>query len=103
MLWHSRYSFKTDVELTWQPSFCLWHRHCFPHISHSLTHPLTRWSLQVEGAWQEDGRTPSVWDTYSHVPGNIKNNDNGDVACDHYHKYPEDFRMMKAMGIKHYR
>jgi beta-glucosidase len=44
-----------------------------------------------------------VWDTYSHVPGNIKNNDNGDIACDHYHKYPEDFKMMKAMGIKHYR
>lgn len=112
--------------------------------------------VQVEGAWDKDGRTPSVWDVYSHIPGNIKNNDNGglqaagawancaklrsthptlsvaavaaptaacradtlphcllllllllglsgDIACDMYHKYPEDFAMMQQMGIKHYR
>jgi beta-glucosidase len=43
-----------------------------------------------------------VWDTFSHA-GFIKNNDTGDVACDMYHKYPQDFKLMKELGIKHYR
>lgn len=59
--------------------------------------------VQVEGAVNEGGRKPSIWDTFSHVPGNIKNNDNGDVACDYYHRYEEDFKLMQSMGIKHYR
>eukprot|EP00879_Flechtneria_rotunda_P008056 GHRR01008439.1.p1 GENE.GHRR01008439.1~~GHRR01008439.1.p1 ORF type:complete len:521 (+),score=119.18 GHRR01008439.1:997-2559(+) len=59
-------------------------------------------SYQVEGAWNEDGRTPSVWDVFAHA-GNIKNNDTGDVACDMYHKFPEDFSLMRSLGIKHYR
>jgi hypothetical protein len=58
--------------------------------------------LQVEGGWNLGGRTPSVWDTFSHA-GFIKNNDTGDVACDMYHKYPQDFKLMKELGIKHYR
>src|SRR5262245_17516509 len=44
-------------------------------------------SYQIEGAWKEDGKGLSVWDTYTHKPGVIKNNDNGDVANDHYHRY----------------
>jgi beta-glucosidase len=59
-------------------------------------------SYQVEGAWNEGGRTPSVWDTFSHT-GRVDLNQTGDVACDHYHKYPQDFKLMKSMGIKHYR
>uniref|UniRef100_A0A383WHZ0 beta-glucosidase n=1 Tax=Tetradesmus obliquus TaxID=3088 RepID=A0A383WHZ0_TETOB len=67
----------------------------------------TRWgvataSYQVEGGWNLGGRTPSVWDTFSHA-GFIKNNDTGDVACDMYHKYPQDFKLMRELGIKHYR
>src|SRR5262245_44393179 len=44
-------------------------------------------SYQIEGAWNEDGKGPSIWDTYAHTPGKIKNGDTGDVANDHYHRY----------------
>jgi beta-glucosidase len=60
-------------------------------------------SYQVEGAVNEDGRGPSIWDTFSHTPGKIKNNDTGDVADDHYHRYKEDVQLMKALGLNTYR
>jgi beta-glucosidase len=60
-------------------------------------------SYQVEGAVNEDGRGQSIWDTFSHIPGKIKNNDTGDVADDHYHRYKEDIQLMKGMGLKTYR
>ena len=60
-------------------------------------------SYQIEGAWNEDGKGPSIWDTFAHTPGNIKNDDNGDVACDHYHRYQEDVALMKAIGATAYR
>ena len=60
-------------------------------------------AYQVEGAANEDGRKPSVWDTFSRVPGAIKNGDTGDVACDHYHRFAEDVKLMAELGIRHYR
>jgi beta-glucosidase len=60
-------------------------------------------SYQVEGAAQEDGRGPSIWDTFCRTPGKIKNGDTGDVACDHYHRYPEDIALMKELGVSAYR
>src|SRR5262245_7233356 len=60
-------------------------------------------SYQIEGAWNEDGKGPSIWDTYTHKPGNIKNDDNGDVANDHYHRYKEDVALMKGIGANSYR
>jgi beta-glucosidase len=60
-------------------------------------------SYQVEGAWNEDGKGKSIWDTYTHTPGNIKNNDTGDVANDHYHWYKEDVGLMKDIGANAYR
>jgi beta-glucosidase len=60
-------------------------------------------SYQVEGAWDEDGKGLSIWDTYAHTPGNIKNDDNGDVANDHYHRYEEDVALMKDIGANAYR
>jgi beta-glucosidase len=60
-------------------------------------------AYQVEGAAAEDGRKPSVWDTFSHIPGHTKNGDTGDVACDHYHRYEDDVKLMADLGIKHYR
>lgn len=60
-------------------------------------------SYQVEGAWDEDGKGLSIWDTYAHTPGNVKNDDNGDVANDHYHRYAEDVALMKGLGANAYR
>lgn len=60
-------------------------------------------SYQVEGAVAEDGRGPSVWDTFSHTPGKVVNNATGDVADDHYHRYKEDVQLMKSLGVKAYR
>jgi Glycosyl hydrolase family 1 len=60
-------------------------------------------SYQIEGAWNEDGKGPSIWDTYAHTPGNIKNGDTGDVANDHYHRYKEDVALMKDFGANAYR
>ena len=60
-------------------------------------------SYQIEGAWNEDGKGPSIWDTYAHTPGKIKNNETGDVANDHYHRYKEDVALMKDIGAKAYR
>src|SRR5215813_13579641 len=60
-------------------------------------------SYQIEGAWNEDGKGLSIWDTYTHKPGNIKNNDTGDVANDHYHRYKEDVALIKDTGANAYR
>jgi beta-glucosidase len=60
-------------------------------------------AYQIEGAWDEDGKGPSIWDTYAHTPGNIKNDENGDVANDHYHRYREDVALMKDIGATAYR
>jgi beta-glucosidase len=60
-------------------------------------------SYQIEGAWNEDGKGESIWDRFSHTPGKITNGDTGDVACDHYHRYPEDIALMRQLGLKAYR
>src|ERR1700691_6647358 len=60
-------------------------------------------SYQIDGAAHEDGGGLSIWDTYSRIPGKIKNNDAGDVACDHYHRYPEDVALMQEFGVEAYR
>jgi beta-glucosidase len=60
-------------------------------------------SYQIEGAANEDGRGKSIWDTFSHTPGKIINNDNGDIACDFYHKYKEDIQLIKSLNAKAYR
>src|SRR5262245_2504805 len=60
-------------------------------------------SYQVEGAWNESSQGPWIWDTYVHKPGNIHDNDTGDVANDHYHRYKEDVSLMKSIGVTAYR
>jgi beta-glucosidase len=60
-------------------------------------------AYQIEGAASEDGRGPSIWDTFSHTPGKTANGDSGDVACDHYHRYRDDVRLMAELGARAYR
>jgi beta-glucosidase len=60
-------------------------------------------AYQIEGAVTEDGRGPSIWDTFSHTPGKTYHGDTGDVACDSYHRYPEDIALMRRLGLGAYR
>jgi beta-glucosidase len=59
-------------------------------------------AYQIEGAAHEDGKGESIWDKFAHA-GSIKNNDNGDVACDSYHRYREDVELLKRLNVKSYR
>ncbi|SCL32823.1 broad-specificity cellobiase [Micromonospora rhizosphaerae] len=70
--------------------------------------PTFRWgvatsSYQIEGAVAEDGRRPSIWDTFCRVPGAVANGDTGDVACDHYHRMPQDVALIADLGLDTYR
>ena len=56
-------------------------------------------AYQIEGAYDEDGKGESIWDRFSHTPGNIWNNETGDVACDHYHRYEEDVKQLLSLEV----
>jgi len=60
-------------------------------------------SYQVEGAWNEDGKGESIWDRWTHTVGKIRGGGTGDIACDHYHLYPQDIAMLKRLNQKSYR
>jgi beta-glucosidase len=60
-------------------------------------------AFQIEGAATEDGRTPSIWDTFCRTPGKVHDGDTGDVACDHYHRVKEDLDLMADLGLRAYR
>ncbi|MCM5553668.1 GH1 family beta-glucosidase [Pleomorphomonas sp. NRK KF1] len=60
-------------------------------------------AYQIEGAHDEDGRKPSIWDAFSRIPGRVRNGDTGDVACDHYHRMPEDVRLLRSLSADAYR
>lgn len=60
-------------------------------------------AYQIEGAFETDGRGPSIWDTYSHTPGKTANGETGDVAVDHYHRFGEDVEIMAELGVSAYR
>jgi beta-glucosidase len=67
-----------------------------------------RWGVatsayQIEGACAEDGRTPSIWDTYCRTPGMVAGGETGDVACDHYHRMPQDVALISSLGVDTYR
>lgn len=60
-------------------------------------------AYQVEGAWSDDGRGPSIWDEFSHEGGKVANNETGDIAADHYHRFREDVDLIRKLGTRHYR
>jgi beta-glucosidase len=60
-------------------------------------------SYQIEGAVDADGRGKSIWDVFSHTPGKVKGGDTGDIACDHYHRWPEDVEWLARGGFNAYR
>src|SRR3979409_2505659 len=57
-------------------------------------------SYQVEGAWNEDGKGESIWDRFTHTPGKVRGGVTGDVACDQYHRYPQDIALAKRLSQK---
>jgi len=69
----------------------------------SFTWGVATSSYQIEGAAAEDGRGLSIWDTFCLRPGAVAGGDNGDVACDHYHRMPEDVALIKSLGVDAYR
>ena len=75
----------------------------FTQFPPSFTWGVATSSFQIEGAATADGKGPSIWDTFSHTPGTIIDGSNGDVACDHYHRYPEDVAIMASLGVDAYR
>jgi beta-glucosidase len=60
-------------------------------------------AYQIEGAWNSDGKGPSIWDSFSHQPGRIFESQNGDVACDHHRRWREDVGLLRDLGVKAYR
>jgi beta-glucosidase len=76
------------------------HRHDFPA---SFAWGTATAAYQIEGATQLHGREPSIWDTFSHTLGKVRNGDTGDVACDHYHRYAQDLELIRELGFGAYR
>jgi beta-glucosidase len=60
-------------------------------------------AYQIEGATDADGRGLSVWDTFTRTPGKVRGGDTGDIACDSYHRYPEDADLLRSLGLSAYR
>jgi hypothetical protein len=94
----------------WRSRFRAWCRNvpAVPWANEADFRPGFTWGIataahQIEGAAFLDGKGPSIWDAFARIPGKISRGDILDVACDHYHRYPEDFRLMADLGIKHYR
>lgn len=75
----------------------------FPRFPKDFAWGVSTASYQIEGAVNEGGRGPSSWDAFVAEPGRILHGDTGDIACDHYRRYPEDIGLMQELGIDAYR
>jgi beta-glucosidase len=75
----------------------------FSWVPQGFTWGVATSAYQVEGAVAEDGRGPSIWDTFTHTAGRIAGGATGDVACDHYHRWREDIAIMRSLGVNAYR
>jgi len=74
-----------------------------PRFPSSFLWGVSTAAYQIEGAVAEDGRGRSIWDTFAHTPGRVRDGDTGDVACDHYHRWPEDVALLAELGVGAYR
>jgi len=72
-------------------------------LAHDFAWGVATSAYQIEGAAQEDGKAPSIWDTFSHTPGKTARGETGDLACDHYHRWPGDVALMADIGVDAYR
>lgn len=72
-------------------------------MSTLVSSKLTKRSYQIEGAANEDGRGPSIWDAFCKIPGKIADGSSGEVACDSYHRIDQDVALLKECGAKAYR
>ncbi len=75
----------------------------FPVFPDSFAFGASTSAYQIEGGWLSGGKGFSIWDAFSHIPGNIANGDTGDVAIDHYNRFHEDVLLLQRFGVKHYR
>src|SRR5579871_1515817 len=73
------------------------------HFPEGFVFGLSAAAYQIEGAAQEDGRRPSIWDTFCKTPGKVRHGDTGDIACDHYHRVEEDLDLLASLGVTGYR
>ena len=76
------------------------HRKSFPP---NFTWGTATSAYQIEGAWQEGGKGLHIWDVFAHTPGKTARGENGDVACDHYHHFRDDIKLMAGLGLRAYR
>ncbi|MCR6555535.1 family 1 glycosylhydrolase, partial [Aeromonas sp. CPF2-S1] len=74
------------------------HHHKFNDFPNGFLWGAASAAYQVEGAWNEEGKGPSVWDSFTKLPGKTFEGSNGDVAVDHYHRVEEDVALMAEMG-----
>ncbi len=75
----------------------------YPQLPAGFVFGASTASYQIEGAWDEDGKGLSIWDTFAAEPGKVMDGSDGKVACDHYHRYVDDVALMKRLGIGAYR
>jgi beta-glucosidase len=73
------------------------------HFPAGFTWGVATSAFQIEGASRADGKGPSIWDTFCRNPANIKDGSNGDVACDHYHRYRDDVELLASLNVDAYR
>jgi beta-glucosidase len=93
----------TPVDVSAEPASTSRYDHVIDRLPATFRWGTATSAYQIEGAVAEDGRTPSIWDTFCRVPGAIEHGDDGDTACDHYHRMPEDVALIRDLGIDTYR
>jgi beta-glucosidase len=73
------------------------------HFPQNFTWGVATSAYQIEGAWNEDGRGESIWDRFAHTPGKIEDGSDGDIACNHYHRWRDDIALMQSLNVPAYR